>query len=155
MKVSLAYKYNSNTYKDICNKVLGRANQEVDKLDYLEQLLDLDDDLQENAFTILWQAFKKVLKKRIELNKIIDLPYTGKLKIKSGNKFGIINKSIVAKELGYDNWNSLPKNKLEEALIKVRLMTIKDLNRNRAIKKRKKGNINLELSRIKICKNIL
>ena len=55
------------------------------------------------------------------------------LKIKPTHKIAIKNRTIVAKELGYNNWDEIPKGKFENACILVKNLTNKVIQDNRKL----------------------
>jgi len=133
---------NSKGFKVCMNKTLDQATTDIDKLPYLANILDIDSDLQLEGFKILWLALKNVMAKRIAMKLDINLPYIGYLKIRHKNKFAIVNKEKVAKDLGYIDWINIPKDKLNEALAKVKILTTDQIVAEKAngVRKRAKHN---------------
>ena len=118
---------NGKSFKVSMERTIDQANIDITDMPSLKDIVDLDSDLQVKSFKILWLAFKNIMTERISNQLDINLPYIGYLKIKYKNKFAIIHKANIAKELGYVNWIDIPRDKLEIALLKVKELTVNDI----------------------------
>ncbi len=137
------------TRTKVANQVIGQANQDIDKIPYLSEFVDLTDEEQILSLKLLWLSFTNVITNRVTLSKKIVLPYIGTLKIRDDNIIAIKHKKQTALELGYEDWKLIPKDKLEAALIKVNKLVINEMNLNRSkLKGKKRRKTNYSIPRV-------
>jgi hypothetical protein len=117
----------------IVNSTLDKANYDIDTMPYLQEVVDMDSNTQIEAFKLVWLAFKNVIRNKVEFGKSIPLPFIGSIKIKPFNKIAIAKNAEVAKELGYNNWINIPKDKLDYAQKRVHELFTEQIKENKKI----------------------
>lgn len=79
-----------------------------------EDAADLDDESFTLLFKVVYLALKSIIKKHVAASLPIHLHNIGKLKIKPINIIAIKHKNKVAKEMGYNSFRDIPKDKIQE-----------------------------------------
>lgn len=135
------------------DQTLSRVNQDVTSNKALEEFADLDNGEQIEIINIIFLALKNIVRNCIIAKTDINIPYIGILKIKEHNKFAIRHKLNVANELGYNNYNEIPKDKIDLANIKVRELVRSDIKQSKTTTKKKRvSHQKLPKSSVKVLK---
>ena len=113
----------NSSFRYMVSGTLGKAETDLDRHKHLMELVKLDDASQTLVFKLLWQSFKNVIRDRVLNREPVLLPFIGKLHISNKNKYALILKLQIAKDLGYSSWNEIPIDKLDDAteLLKSKL----------------------------------
>ena len=117
------------------NIARDKALNDIDSLatidERVEALADLDEVDKERLFNIVQLAIKNVFARTILNKESFDMPGLGKIKIKKYNKIAIRCKNGVAKEMGYDNFRAVPKDKREEMNNRAHDLIILEIRENK------------------------
>ena len=133
------------------NGVLVEADREIDKHSYLIEFDVLDDSVKQLVIKTVWQAFKNILLDRIPKGLPIVLPYIGTLKITDKNKYANTFKLEIATTLGYNEWNEIPRDKLDDATVTLKKLLYNKITAVRAEgKKKRKSNRIKKIEPIKL-----
>jgi hypothetical protein len=108
------------------DSVIDLALNQVVENESLAEFVDMDVSQQLDVFKLLNEAFKDIFNYQVNNMIPVTLPYIGKLKIKEINKIALKHKHNLSVELGYNNYNDVPKDKLNEINKIVKTKTIEE-----------------------------
>lgn len=111
------------------------------------ELVDMEVSQQLDVFKLINKAFKNVFFYQVNNKVPVTLPYIGKLRIKDINRIALKYKNELAKEIGYNNYDDVPKDKLTN-LNKI----IKDKTINEYVEFKLQKSANLKIKKVKLKK---
>lgn len=112
----------SKSFLEVMDMVLGKANEDIylnpEKFEFIDDILDLPKELQDELFNMLWQALGMSIEYQVSRSDSIVFPSIGTFKIKEFNAIALRIKLEVANELGFDTWDFINS----ETIVKARII---------------------------------
>jgi len=125
------------TINDIArDKAFDNLNMMSEEDLRLAELADLDPVDKDRFYKILKLAIHKVMSNVVATKGVFAINGIGKIRIKALNKLALIHKNNIAKEMGFDTFRQVPKDRLaelNERAYELTILDIKDLNKEKAL----------------------
>ena len=125
------------TINDIArDKAFDNLNMMSEEDLRLAELADLDPVDKDRFYKILKLAIHKVMSNVVATKGVFAINGIGKIKIKDINKLALVHKNNIAKEMGFDTFRQVPKDRLaelNERAYELTILDIKDLNKEKAL----------------------
>jgi hypothetical protein len=136
------------TVNDIArDKAFDNLNMMSEEDNRLAMLADLDDVDKERFYKILKLAIHKVMSNVVATKGVFAINGIGKIKIKDINKLALVHKNNIAKEMGFDTFREVPKDKLAELnkrAYDLTILDIKDKNKEKELLAEKHSDYKVE-----------